>query len=132
MVILCMSISSCTSFGEDKYSASYIKANVIENKTTKAEIQSIYGVPDEQSTSGNSTVWYYRKGSGYNTLSTFASYVPGGSSISGAIEAVKGTEKQADTLTKASNKVLGDSEHRSDYLSIDFNEKGIVTSWHLY
>ena len=125
-------LSGCSSMGEDKYSDSYIKSHVTENKTTKAEVQALYGVPDEQSTTASSTTWYYRKGGSYGALSTIANYIPGAGAVSGAIGMAGSAQSDADNLQKASNKMTGNSAHSDNSLRFSFNERGVVTDWHLY
>lgn len=118
--------------GENKYSDSYIKSHITENKTTKAEVQALYGVPDSQSTTADSTTWYYRKGGGYDTLTTITNYIPGAGAVSGAIGMASSAQSNADDLQDASNKMTGNSAHSGNSLRFSFNEKGVVTDWHLY
>ncbi|WP_058910049.1 hypothetical protein [Entomohabitans teleogrylli] len=123
----------CSSVGgEDKFSASYLRANIIVNKTTQAEVQRLYGVPDKQDThSSGSNSWTYFKKNNLNLAGQIASYIPGASSLSGAISSVQAASSAADTASSASAKVTGDTEHRGDYLRFDFNEQKVVTHWYL-
>lgn len=62
-VLAVLVLSGCSSTGsEDKFSASYLNGHVVENKTTHAEVQSLYGVPDDQTVHSDGTAyWYYDK-----------------------------------------------------------------------
>lgn len=45
-----LSLSACagkTTGGEDKFSISYVESHIVKGKTTQREVQSLYGVPDD-------------------------------------------------------------------------------------
>ncbi|PKH26631.1 hypothetical protein CIG19_02215 [Enterobacterales bacterium CwR94] len=127
--VMATALVSCASVGEDKYSEKYIRAHVIENKTTKAEIQSIYGAPDEQSTgSGKGAAWTYRKNDRLKSLTTLSGYIPGAESV---MTSVGIAASSANQISSASNKVAGNTALTGNTLSFSFNEQNVVEQWNL-
>lgn len=128
--MITIAITSCASSGQDKFSEKFVRTHIIQNKTTKSEVQAIYGAPDEQFTSSNiGSSWVYRKSGSYNSLSSLASYIPGADSM---VSAVGIAQNNADTISNASNKVSGNAELSGSVLSFSFNDKNVVTSWDLH
>lgn len=123
-------IVSCSSVREDKYSEKYIKSHVFENKTTKSEIQALYGVPDEQFGSSNiGSSWVYRKGDGYQSLTSLSDLIPGASSVMSSVGIAR---NNVSAVTDASNKISGNTALSGNVLSFSFDEKNKVTSWDLH
>jgi uncharacterized protein YceK len=130
MVILLL--AGCSSTGEDKFSASYVKAHIIPKQTTKAQVQAIYGVPDDQSAdSGGEVRWVYEVKGNLSAASSIAGYIPGASAVSSALGLASSASDAADSANKASAKVSGNTEYHSDFLSITFDSTGIVDRWHM-
>ncbi|MDS7927924.1 hypothetical protein RMB13_00200 [Acinetobacter sp. V102_4] len=132
-VIFSIILASCsslgTSLGENKYSAAYINSHVIKNKTTKSEIQSIYGVPDEQYTGSNSSSWTYRKSDRIRSFSSSISgYIPGADNV---LNTIGIAQNNAEDLSKASKKVSGSVDHSGNALTFEFNSKDVVADWNL-
>lgn len=122
----------CSSMGEDKFSASYMKAHIIPNKTTKAEVQAIYGVPDDQDVSSDgSVVWKYEARGNLSTASSIVGYIPGAGAVSSALGMANTASNASDSAAKASAKMSGDTEHHGKRIYIDFNSKGIVDHWYM-
>ncbi len=75
MVMLVILLSGCSSTGgEDKYSATYVQSHIKEGKTTKAEVQQLYGVPDDNQKSSQGTTWIYEKNADYSSASSLLGY----------------------------------------------------------
>ncbi len=132
LAILSVAGCSTSGTGEDKFSASYLKAHIVPNKTTQAEVQSIYGVPDNQSVDSDGDVsWIYRKNGNLSTASSVANYIPGANAISSALGMASSASTASDAATKASAKMSGSTEYHADTLFIRFNSNKIVSSWHM-
>lgn len=130
LAMMATTIASCASVGEDKYSEKYIRSYVIENKTTKSEIQSIYGTPDEQFAGSNTgSSWVYRKRDGYKSLDSLSSFIPGAGSV---LSSVGIAQNNAEAITSISNKASGNAELSGNVLSFSFDAKNVVISWELH
>ncbi|MBP5059227.1 hypothetical protein [Pseudomonas chlororaphis] len=103
---------------------------MVENKTTKQEIQLIYGAPDEQFTGSNTgSSWVYRKRDGFKTLGSISGYMPGASSVLSSVGIV---QNNAEAISRVSNKASGNAELSGNVLSFSFDAKNVVTSWELH
>lgn len=134
VIIGIMVLAGCSSMGEDKFSARYVKAHIVNNKTTQAEVKALYGAPYDQSTyDDGSSRWYYKKGEGgaLDAAVDIISYVPGASAVMGTIHTAQYADNAATNVTAASDKLSGNTEHSGKSLSVRFNENKIVTSWSL-
>lgn len=126
--LITASLSSCASVGEDIYSASYLRTNIIENRTTKSEIRSIYGVPDEQFTnSGSTSSWVYRKRDRYKVFDSVSDLVPG---ANGVLNTIGIARNNAETVTTLSNRATGNTDASGNTLSFSF-ENDVVVRWDL-
>ncbi|WP_158783472.1 lipoprotein [Pantoea sp. BAV 3049] len=132
-VLAVLVLSGCSSTGsEDKFSASYLNSHVVENKTTQAEVQSLYGVPDDQTVHSDGTAyWYYDKNGTLNTASGLAGYIPGAGAISSALGMANTANSASSAASKASGKMSGNTEYHGDRLQISFDKNKIVRSWSL-
>ncbi|WP_336293302.1 hypothetical protein [Cronobacter dublinensis] len=128
---LMLFVSGCSSFsGEDKFTRSYVSAHITPNKTTESEVKALYGTPDRQTShSDGSYVWSFNKDGNMSTLSTALSYIPGTSVLSGAVNSATMAQNTKDDISSVSDKVTGNSEHRSDSLTIYFTKNKIVSDW---
>ncbi|MDT3409694.1 UNVERIFIED_ORG: PBP1b-binding outer membrane lipoprotein LpoB [Atlantibacter sp. SORGH_AS 304] len=126
-------ISGCSSFsGEDKFSRSYVSAHIIANKTTESEVKALYGTPDDQSSSSDgSYVWYYDRDGKMDFLSNAVSLIPGASALSGAVTQATIAQHTKDDINSVSDKVSGNTEHRSGRLTIYFTNNKVVSSWYM-
>lgn len=125
-------LAGCSSTGEDKFSASYVKAHIIPKQTTKAQVQAIYGVPDDQSANSDGKVeWEYKVGSNLSTASSIVGYIPGASAVSSALGMANTASNASDSATKASAKVSGNTEYHANRLYIRFDKNGVVERWHM-
>ncbi|PKC41789.1 hypothetical protein V461_17090 [Pantoea ananatis BRT98] len=121
-----------TSGGEDKFSRTYVSSHIIANKTTQAEVKALYGVPDDQSSSSDGSVnWRYRKGGNLSTASSVLGYIPGVSALSSAVGMASSAQGASESMTKASGKLTGNTEQHSDYLSVWFDKKNVVSNWYM-
>ncbi|MBW1251240.1 hypothetical protein ACQV2E_00770 [Pantoea allii] len=132
-VTMMLLLAGCSSMGgEDKFSRSYVSSHIIPNKTTEAEVQALYGTPDNQfSSSSGGYSWSFNKGGNLSTASSVMGYVPGASAISGALGMATSASNASDTMTRASGKMTGDTSHHGSNLEINFNKNKVVTSWYL-
>ncbi|AHG21594.2 hypothetical protein Z042_19790 [Chania multitudinisentens RB-25] len=131
-IMVAFLLVGCSSTGENKFSASYVKAHVIPKQTTKAQVQAIYGVPDDQSAdSGGEVRWEYKVGGNLSTAASLASYIPGAGAVSSALGMASTASDATDSASKASAKMSGNTEYRSDFLVITFGSDGIVDRWHM-
>ncbi|STD05302.1 Uncharacterised protein [Cronobacter universalis NCTC 9529] len=64
-----------------------------------------------------------------STLSTALSYIPGTSVLSGAVNSATMAQNTKDDISSVSDKMTGNSEHRSDSLTIYFTKNKIVSDW---
>ncbi|NCI14958.1 hypothetical protein EHJ07_00290 [Cronobacter muytjensii] len=128
---LTLFVSGCSSFsGEDKFTRSYVSAHITPNKTTESEVKALYGTPDRQTShSDGSYVWSFNKDGNMSTLSTALSYIPGTSVLSGAVNSATMAQNTKDDISSVSDKMTGNSEHRSDSLTIYFTKNKIVSDW---
>ncbi|EOC0865372.1 MULTISPECIES: hypothetical protein [Cronobacter] len=128
---LMLFVSGCSSFsGEDKFTRSYVSAHITPNKTTESEVKALYGTPDRQTShSDGSYVWSFNKDGNMSTLSTALSYIPGTSVLSGAVNSATMAQNTKDDISSVSDKMTGNSEHRSDSLTIYFTKNKIVSDW---
>lgn len=109
-------LSACSNFGgnSEKFETNYVKTNLIMGKTTKEQVLTHFGNPDEKDlNSDGSETWLYRKDSGFNVLGAVSEYIPGGNAAASANDA-KNKENEKGTFNR---------------LWIYFNKNGIVTSW---
>ena len=128
---LILFVSGCSSFsGEDKFTRSYVSAHITPNKKTESEVKALYGTPDRQTShSDGSYVWSFNKDGNMSTLSTALSYIPGTSVLSGAVNSATMAQNTKDDISSVSDKMTGNSEHRSDSLTIYFTKNKIVSDW---
>lgn len=134
ILLAALALQGCASLGgEDKFSAKYLQQNVVVKKTTKADIQRMYGVPDGQKTSSDgSSSWSYYRGSNMDLARNLASYIPGGGAISGALGTASAASSTADMASEASDKISGNTEHNKSYsLWFYFDAQGVVDHWSL-
>lgn len=126
IIVSVILLSGCSSMGgEDKFSDSYIKSHIVVGKTTKAQVQQLYGVPDtNKKTSGRST-WVYKKNADFNTISSLTGYIPGTGAISSALR----IGDSASEVSKISDKRSGNTEVHGDWFYITFNESDVVDYW---
>ncbi|WP_431221686.1 hypothetical protein ACQ86O_14395 [Serratia sp. L9] len=131
-VIAILLLVGCSSIGEDKFSSSYVKSHIIAKKTTKAEVQAIYGVPDDQNVySDGTTEWQYDKSGNLSSASSIVGYIPGAGAVSSALGLANTASNASSSATKASAKMSGDTEYRANRFYIRFDDKGVVDSWHM-
>ena len=126
-------ISGCASMGgEDKFSASYVQSHIIPHKTTQAEVQALYGVPDGQSTySDGSYYWSYSKTGNLSAASNLVGYIPGAGAVGSALGMANSANQASGAASTAAGKVNGDVENHSNGLTISFNKNKIVDHWSL-
>ncbi|MFB4359039.1 hypothetical protein RBJ15_21805 [Pantoea sp. BS_4] len=124
-------MSGCSSFsGEDKFSRSYVVSHIISNKTTESEVKALYGTPDDQtSRSDGSYVWRFHRDGKMDFLSKAASLIPGTSALSGAVTSATIAQNTKEDMNSVSDKVTGNSEHRSETLTIYFTSNKVVSDW---
>jgi hypothetical protein len=126
-------ISGCASMnGEDKYSASYVQSHIIKGKTTKAEVQNLYGVPDDNDKSSNGTTWVYHKDSDYSSMSSLAGYIPGAGAVSSALGMANTANDASSTAGKLADKRNGNTEIHGNRLYITFNNDNVVDYWSIH
>ncbi|OMQ25569.1 hypothetical protein [Serratia oryzae] len=129
-VMVVLLLVGCSSMGEDKFSASYVKAHVIAKQTTKAQVQAIYGVPDDQTVRSDGTVsWEYEVRGNLSTASSIVGYIPGANAVSSALGMANTASNASDSATKASAKMSGSTEYHANRLYIDFDSAGVVKHW---
>ncbi|WP_202988192.1 hypothetical protein [Pseudomonas typographi] len=128
-----MFIAGCSTMGgEDKFSATYIKAHIIPHKTTQGEVQALYGTPDSQYTSSSGRYsWNYDKNGNLGTAAQVVSYIPGASSVSSALSMTRSANTASETMSDASAKLTGDTEHHGSLLTIWFDKNKVVDDWDL-
>ncbi|HFN0608740.1 hypothetical protein ACYBCU_24060 [Klebsiella pneumoniae] len=125
-------LGACSSGGgEDKFSASYVQSHIVEGKTTKAQVQQLYGVPDSNEKSSNGTTWVYYKNADYNSVSSLAGYIPGAGAISSALGMANSASEASATASKLSDKRSGNTEIHGNRLYITFNQKDVVDYWNI-
>ncbi|MCR0999249.1 hypothetical protein [Serratia rubidaea] len=125
-ILLC----ACSSTGgEDKFSASYVQSHIVKGKTTKAEVQQLYGVPDDNTKSSNGTTWGYNKNADYSSVSSLASYIPGAGAVSSALGMANTASEASSTVGKISDKQSGNTETRGKRLYIHFDNNNVVDYW---
>lgn len=131
VVAVILFVSGCSSFnGEDKFTRSYVSTHITANKTTESEVVAIYGTPDRQTShSDGSYVWSFYKDGNLNSLSKALSYIPGASVLDGAVNSATMAQNTKDDISSVSDKVTGNSEHRSDTLTIYFTRNKVVSDW---
>lgn len=129
ILMIAFLLSGCSSKGENKFSHSYVKTHIIENKTTQAEVQAIYGTPDDQNIDEVSVTWIYEKNGNLGTVSSLVGYIPGAGAVSSALGMANTANDIADDTKKVSGKMTGDTNYHGDILFVRFNNKKIVTSW---
>lgn len=130
IVSVVLLLSGCSSTGgEDKYSASYVQSHLVKGKTTKTEVQQMYGVPDSNQKSSHGTTWGYRKNADYSSVSSLAGYIPGAGAISSALGMANSASEASSTASKLSDKRSGNTEIHGTRLYITFNERDIVDYW---
>ena len=128
-----MFLTGCSSMGgEDKFSATYVTAHLIPHKTTQAQVQAIYGVPDEQTTySGGGYGWRYFKNGNLSDAQGLAGIIPGAGVVSSALSSVGYANQASHVASTAAGKVNGDTEHHGNNLSISFDKNKVVSDWSL-
>ncbi|QKJ85726.1 hypothetical protein PMPD1_0754 [Paramixta manurensis] len=134
-LLMVLTLSACSGGmmgGEDKYSTTYIKSHIVEGKTTKSEVQGLYGVPDSNSESAYGTTWRFNKNGDMKDASSLAGYIPGASAITSALGMADTASSASDSYNKVQAKRSGNSAitHGSS-LYITFNRSGVVDYWSL-
>lgn len=126
-------LSGCSSMGgEDKFSNTYVDSHIIKGKTTKTEVQSLYGVPDENSKNSSDTTWVYRKNSGLSSVQGLAGYIPGANAVSSALGMANTAGEASSSASKMMDKSNGSTEIHGTRLYITFNNtNNIVNYWGL-
>ncbi|MFJ5299276.1 hypothetical protein ACIQAL_22450 [Pseudomonas sp. NPDC088368] len=126
-------ISGCASMGgEDKFSATYVQSHLIPHKTTQAQVQAIYGVPDAQSTySDGSYYWSYQKNGNLSAASNLVGYIPGAGAVGSALGMANSANQASNAASTAAGKVNGNVENHGDSLRINFGKDKIVSYWGL-
>ncbi|MEB5835410.1 hypothetical protein MXF26_03965 [Pantoea dispersa] len=133
MVMLVILLSGCSSTGgEDKYSATYVQSHIKEGKTTKAEVQQLYGVPDDNQKSSQGTTWIYEKNADYSSASSLLGYIPGAGAVSGALGMANSASEVSSTAGKMADKRSGNTEIHGNRLYITFNNSDIVDYWSIH
>ncbi|SFC09159.1 hypothetical protein [Kosakonia oryzae] len=135
VVVSAILLSACSSMGgggEDKFSASYVQSHIVEGKTTKAQVQQLYGVPDDNQKSSNGTTWIYFKNADYSSVSSLAGYIPGAGAVSSALGMANTASSASSTASKLSDKSNGNTEIHGDRLYITFNRSDIVDYWSIH
>ncbi|MDU3756597.1 MAG: hypothetical protein E7G34_24450 [Klebsiella pneumoniae] len=126
-------LGACSSGGgEDKFSASYVQSHIVEGKTTKAQVQQLYGVPDSNEKSSNGTTWVYYKNTDYSSVSTLASYIPGAGAIGSALDMANTASEASSSAGKLSDKRSGNTEIHGNRLYITFNQNDVVNYWDIH
>lgn len=96
----------------DKMNTSYVQQHVIVGKTTKDDVQKLFGNPGEKnSDSSGEEMWYYDRNGGTNVLSAAGSILP----VPGLYTAGRMSEA---SQTRGAN-----------LLQITFDKRGIVRRW---
>ncbi|HHD7473758.1 TPA: hypothetical protein ACOVJJ_005475 [Klebsiella oxytoca] len=132
LLLLAFLVVGCSTTGEDKFSSSYVKAHIVPHKTTQAEVQAIYGTPDDQFMNSDGTVsWTYDRSGNLSTASSIASYIPGASAVSSALGMAETASSASSAATKASGKISGDTEYHARSLNITFDNNKIVNRWYM-
>ncbi|MDH4572138.1 hypothetical protein CUR86_06485 [Salinicola acroporae] len=116
---------------EDQFSASYIKAHVVEGKTNANDIKALYGAPDDTISSGASYAWEYDKSSTLSTLQSISGMIPGASSVSGAFSSANSAQDSAQNVSHAADKASGSTERRGDEVIFWFDSNDVVSHWSL-
>lgn len=116
---------------DDKYSTSYVESHITEGKTTQADVQRLYGVPDSNEKSSNGTTWVYRKGGTLSDVSSLVGYIPGAGSVSSALAMGRSTSAAVSSVNKVAGKANGNTEIHGDRFYVTFTNKGIVDYWSL-
>ncbi|MBH3284026.1 hypothetical protein I5N59_25410, partial [Serratia marcescens] len=101
-------------------------------KTTKAEVQKLYGVPDDNDKSSNETTWIYRKNSDYSSVSSLADYIPGAGAVSSALGMANTASDASSTAGKLADKRSGNTEIHGDRLYITFSNNDVVDYWSIH
>ncbi|OIV47705.1 hypothetical protein BK025_02110 [Sodalis sp. TME1] len=129
-----LSLSACaggTTGGEDKFSTSYVESHIVKGKTTQSEVQSLYGVPDDNEKSSNGVTWVYHKNGNLDDASSLTSYIPGASAISSALGMATMANSASSQANKVSGKMSGNTEIHGNRLYITFDNKSTVDYWNL-
>lgn len=131
VAVLLLAGCSSTS-GEDKFSADYMRTHVIPHQTTQAQVQQLYGVPDDQdSNSEGESTWIYDKGGNLSSASSLAGYIPGAGAISSALGMASSASSASDAASTASNKMSNNTAHHGNTLFISFDKNKVVSRWHM-
>lgn len=125
-------LSGCSTGGEDKYSTSYVQSHITQGVTTQAQVQSLYGVPDDNEKSSQGTTWVYYKNGNMDNASSLVGYIPGASAISSAFGMANTASSASDSVSKVTNKSSGNTEIHGKRLYITFNNQNIVDYWSLH
>ncbi len=123
--------SSGITGGEDKYSTTYVQSHITEGKTTQAQVQSLYGVPDDNEKSSHGTTWVYHKNGNLSDVSSLAGYIPGASAVSSALGMANTASSASSSASKVAGKTSGDTEIHGNRLYITFNNQNVVDFWSL-
>lgn len=129
-----LALSGCSAFTtEDKYSESYISSHIVKGKTTKAEVQALYGSPDSTLKTSSSTSWIYERNGTLKEISNLTSYIPGVNPVSTAAGRAQYYSGAASSAQKISNKISGDAVVTGNRIYFNFNENNdTVKSWNIY
>ncbi|MBK4784745.1 MAG: hypothetical protein FT714_11030 [Pantoea sp. Pent] len=131
--MLVILLSGCSSTGgEDKYSATYVQSHIKEGKTTKAEVQQLYGVSDDNQKSFQGTTWIYEKNADCSIASSLLGYIPGAGAVSGALGMANSASEVSSTAGKMADKRSGNTEIHGNRLYITFNNSDIVDYWSIH
>jgi|GEM_PF-303370 len=129
----CNTLSSVSS--ADKFSDSYVRAHLVERKTSKSEVVSLYGEPDSKNNYSDGEATYYYKKHSYhedlNSLYDLANTIPGASSVQNAIGTVRGKTYDVNQASNSVNKLAGNKSQsdNNDSLRITFDKNGIISNW---
>ncbi|WP_421359040.1 MULTISPECIES: hypothetical protein [Agrobacterium] len=118
MMVACMAmLAGCVGANvggnTDRMNTSYVKEHVIVGKTTKDEVQQLFGSPREKlSDSTGEERWIYEPNGGTNMLAAAGSMLP-----------VPGLS----TATRMSE--AGQGSRGASLLQISFDKRGVVRRW---
>lgn len=129
-----LSLSACSggmTGGEDKFSTSYVESHIVKWKTTQSQVQSLYGVPDDNQKSSGGVTWVYYKNGNLNDASSLTNYIPGASAISSALGMASMADSASSQANKVSGKMSGNTEIRGKRLYVTFDNNNTVDYWSL-
>lgn len=125
------SMSSLT--GDERFSESFVRAHLIKDKTTLAEVASLYGEPESRNNySDGSSSLTYRKRTPRDQLKSLYNLVdaiPGADSAKSALAQASNKTYDLDKASSSLKELSGNKDLDSNYLSVTFDKNGIVRSW---